>query len=83
MTINAESLGLMNMLSCWTVYRDDIGYRQGMSQIAGFLLIELNNEIKSFQIFCSLMTTDTLYEFFNMNLEYIARFCAKVHVRLS
>lgn len=72
----------MNMLSCWTVYRDDIGYRQGMSQIAGFLLIELNNEIKAFQIFCSLMTTDTLYEFFSMNLEYISAFCTKVHIRL-
>ena len=43
MTINTESVALINMLSCWTVYRDDVGYRQGMSQIAGFLLIEMNN----------------------------------------
>lgn len=70
------------MLCSWCVYRDDIGYRQGMSQIAGYLLIELSNEIKAFQIFCSLLTTDTLYEFFSMNLEYISSFCNKVHIRL-
>lgn len=41
--LNMESMGLMNILCCWTVYREDIGYRQGMSQIAGYLMIELSN----------------------------------------
>ena len=59
--INNESKILYNLLSCWVMYRDDIGYRQGMSQIAGYLYIELNNEIAAFQIFCSLVTSDTIY----------------------
>ena len=80
--MNNESRALFNMLSCWVAYRDDIGYRQGMSQIAGYLFIELSNELRAFQIFCSLITTDTVYEFFIMNLEYISAFCGKVHSRL-
>ena len=30
---------LFNMLTSWTVFREDIGYMQGMSQIAGMLLL--------------------------------------------
>jgi hypothetical protein len=37
--INNESIALFNILTCWVAYRDDIGYRQGMSQIAGYLFI--------------------------------------------
>ena len=32
---------LFNILTSWTVFREDIGYIQGMSQLAGMLLLEL------------------------------------------
>ena len=30
---------LFNILTSWTAFREDIGYMQGMSQIAGMLLL--------------------------------------------
>lgn len=36
---NEQGQSLFNILTAWAVFRDDVGYIQGMSQIAGLLLI--------------------------------------------
>ena len=41
--MSIQSIMLYNILSLFVTYRQDIGYRQGMSQIAGYLIIQLNN----------------------------------------
>ena len=51
----------VNILWAWTAYREDIGYLQGMPQLAGLL-------------FCSLVTTDVLFGFYSMDMEEIQKF---------
>jgi hypothetical protein len=38
---NEQGQSLFNVLAAWTVFREDVGYMQGMSQVAGLLLLEL------------------------------------------
>jgi hypothetical protein len=40
---SGEGRMLEQVLDCWCLYREDVGYRQGMSQIAGYLLVQLED----------------------------------------
>jgi hypothetical protein len=51
---------LRNILTAFIVHRPDIGYVQGMSYLAGVLLMNLD-EIKAFSLFMSLTNWDILY----------------------
>jgi len=51
---------LRNILTAFIVHRPDIGYVQGMSYLAGVLLMNLD-EVKAFSLFMSLTNWDILY----------------------
>ena len=38
---NEQGQTLWNVLAAWTVFREDVGYIQGMSLVAGMLLLEV------------------------------------------
>lgn len=46
---------LRNILAAFSLYRQDLGYVQGMSYIAGTLLIHINDEYAAFHVFANLM----------------------------
>lgn len=56
---NLKQQELFNILSAYSMYNSDIGYTQGMSQIAALLLMYLNED----QAFWALSTliSDALY----------------------
>ena len=51
-----NSRRLRSLLRSFAVYRPDIGYVQGMSYLAGFVLM-LGNEFDSFNVFHNIITT--------------------------
>ena len=57
---------LRNILQAFTVYRPDIGYVQGMSYLAGFLLI-VNAEFETFVLFSNLITTSQMMLFYKFD----------------
>lgn len=58
--------------------REDIGYIQGMSQIATLLLFELNDEFEAFSGLMTLLSTNPLNDFFTFNEPNIQVFSNRV-----
>ena len=54
---------LRRILRAFTVMRPDIGYVQGMSYLAGFLLLE-NNEFQTFVLFHNLIIKSQILTFY-------------------
>jgi Rab-GTPase-TBC domain/Regulator of chromosome condensation (RCC1) repeat len=63
---------LRDLLEAASAYRDDIGYIQGMSYVAGMLLLNLNL-FQAFQAFLSIITTPQLMPFFKIDQEGIQK----------
>ena len=61
---------LRRILRAFTVMRPDIGYVQGMSYIAGFLLME-NNEYQSFVLFHNLVIKSQILTFYKFKADEI------------
>jgi len=61
---------LRNILTAFIVHRPDIGYVQGMSYLAGVLLMNLD-EVKAFSLFMSLTNWDILYYWFWFNMDKV------------
>jgi len=61
---------LRNILTAFIVHRPDIGYVQGMSYLAGVLLMNLD-EIKAFSLFITLANWDILYYCFWFKMEKV------------
>ena len=61
---------LRNILTAFIVHRPDIGYVQGMSYLAGMLLMNLD-EIKAFSLFISLSNWDILYYWFCFKMDKV------------
>ena len=57
---NLLHLPLRNILTAFIVHRPDIGYVQGMSYLAGVLLMNMD-EVKAFELFMALTNWDILY----------------------
>ncbi|OMJ88022.1 hypothetical protein SteCoe_10090 [Stentor coeruleus] len=61
---------LQELLEAACIYRADIGYIQGMSYVAGCLLLNLDL-IQAFQIFISIITSPILLPFYKIDQEGI------------
>ena len=61
---------LRKILRAFTVMRPDIGYVQGMSYIAGFLLME-NNEYQTFVLFHNLIIKSQILSFYKFKADDI------------
>ena len=61
---------LRELLEAASVYRSDIGYIQGMSYVAGMLLLNLEL-LPAFQVFISVITTPLLISFYKIDQEGI------------
>jgi hypothetical protein len=63
---------LMEVLAAWAQYRPDVGYVQGMSHIAGMLVLHMET-YDAFSCFINLMEDLFFMAFFKMDLELIIR----------
>ena len=59
---------LKNILASFAVFRPDIGYVQGMSYIAGSLLMHTGDEYKAFQCFGNMMNMHLMYNFYSFDM---------------
>ena len=63
---------LRRILEAFTMSRPDVGYVQGMSYIAGILLV-YNEEYAAFVLFHRMVTSATLLPFFTLNAEQVQK----------
>ena len=59
---------LKNILAAFSVFRPDVGYVQGMSYIAGSLLMHTGDELYGFQLFANMMNRYLLYNFYSFDM---------------
>ena len=59
---------LKNILAAFSVFRTDLGYVQGMSYLAGSLLLHLGDEYSAFQAFTNLMHRYLLFTFYGFDM---------------
>ena len=59
---------LKNILAAFSIFRPDLGYVQGMSYIAGSLLMHTGDEYKGFQCFSNMMNHYLLYNFYSFEM---------------
>lgn len=63
---------LRNILVAFAIYRPDLGYIQGMSFVAGAMLLNTNSEYDTFCLFANLMTnSNLLYNFYTFNMDFV------------
>ena len=56
------------MLAAFSVFRTDLGYVQGMSYVAGSLLLHVGDEYQAFQAFANLMHRYLLFTFYSFDM---------------
>ena len=54
-------------------FRPDIGYSQGMTHVVGMLLLHCSVPFESFKLFYNIVMTETIYNFYTINLPFIKR----------
>ena len=59
---------LKNILAAFSVFRPDVGYVQGMSYIAGSLLMHTGDEFLGFKCFANMMNRYLLYNFYSFDM---------------
>lgn len=64
---------IFRILRAFAMYRPDIGYVQGMSYIAGIVLLYIQDEYKSFMTFSNLMLKYPLMPFYTFNEEIVTK----------
>lgn len=52
----------------FSFFRSDLGYVQGMSYVAGSLLLHLGDEYSAFQVFANLMHKYLLFTFYSFDM---------------
>ena len=62
---------LRNVLAAFSLYRTDLGYVQGMSYVAGTLLIHLNDEYATFSAFTNLMQQSLMFTFYSFDMQQV------------
>ena len=55
-------------MAAFSVFRPDVGYVQGMSYIAGSLLMHTGDELHGFQLFANMMNRYLLYNFYSFDM---------------
>ncbi|EKX72063.1 TBC domain containing protein [Theileria equi strain WA] len=68
---------LFNILHAYSLFNPDIGYCQGMSFIAGILLLYMNEE-DAFFTMISILEKNNLKKFFSPGMEMVDRFCYRL-----
>lgn len=64
---------LLRILQAFAMYRPDIGYVQGMSYLAGMMLLYSQDEYKGFLNFSNLMLKYPIMPFFTFNDEFVTK----------
>jgi hypothetical protein len=59
---------LVEVLECWVVLRPSVGYCQGMSFLAGMLLLNMESTAEAFVAFANLMHHPMIATFFRMDM---------------
>lgn len=62
---------LRNVLIAYSMLRPDLGYVQGMSYVAGSILLHCENEVEAFRCFSNLMNRDLLFNFYSFDMEKV------------
>lgn len=69
--VHSLSENVREVLIAFTQLRPDIGYRQGMSHIAGLLLLHCTAPCDSFKLFTNVVMLETVYNFFTVDPVFI------------
>lgn len=64
---------LYRILQAFAMFRPDIGYVQGMSYLAGIVLLYVRDEYKSFMNFSNLMLKYPIMPFYTFNEEFVTK----------
>ena len=60
------------MLLAYSLLRPDLGYVQGMSYVAGSLLLHFGSELETFTAFANLMNREVMiFTFYSFNMENV------------
>ena len=59
---------LKNILAAFSVFRPDVGYVQGMSYIAGSLLMHAGDEYMGFKLFANMMNKYIMFNFYSFDM---------------
>ena len=59
---------LKNILAAFSVFRPDLGYVQGMSFVAGSLLMHTGDEFLGFKLFANMMGKTLIYTFYSFDM---------------
>ena len=63
---------LKNILLAYSLYRPDLGYVQGMSYVAGSLLLHYGQELETFTVFANIMSReDMIFNFYSFNMDKV------------
>jgi hypothetical protein len=63
---------LKNILLAYSMYRPDLGYVQGMSYVAGSILLHYGDEFEAFKVFANLMSREEmLINFYSFDMEKV------------
>lgn len=63
---------LKNVLLAYSLFRPDLGYVQGMSYVAGCILLHYGNELDTFIFFANIMNReDMLFNFYSFDMDKV------------
>jgi hypothetical protein len=63
---------LHRVLEAYACFRPDVGYIQGMSYLAGLLLLFVEDEATVFRCFCSLLQRHLFFDLFRVDKELVS-----------
>ena len=64
---------LHRILEAYACFKPDVGYIQGMSYLAGLLLLFIEDEAVVFRCFCSLLSRHLCFDLFRVDKELVSR----------
>ncbi len=69
--IQPLSMSLREILQAYQNFRPDIGYIQGMSYVAGIILLHCGPPEDCFRVFCNLLNSELVLSFYDFDLRKI------------
>ncbi|CDW78866.1 tbc1 domain family member 14 [Stylonychia lemnae] len=69
--IQSLSTSLREILLAYQNFRQDIGYVQGMSYVAGMLLLHCGPPEECFKVFCNILNMEIIFNFYNFKISEI------------
>lgn len=74
---------LQHVLECYSCFRPDIGYCQGMSFIAAMFVLNMESDYDSFVAFSNLMNKQFLFTFFRFDIHLVLSYFAYLTILLD